>query len=139
MSQFFRYFFVILLSYFEISPSIIPYITHKTCLPYRYTFKSGNPEHPGDKFYNTTVEVLPEDHVSKQSGVLDNAAHSHPYPKTDDSFLVIGNFNHVSGAAENTVDPTLGKINTLRLRVLTQSESWVILNEVRMQALLDSF
>ena len=59
---------------------------------FRYLFKSGNPEHPGDKFYNTTVEVLPSTHIGKEDGILNNYPNSHPYPHTPDGYLVIGNF-----------------------------------------------
>ena len=98
--------------------------------PFRFLFKSGNPEHPGDKFYNTIVEILPEDHVGKEAGVLDNNAHNDPFPHTQDGFLAVGNFSHVTGAAEGSVPPSVGLVNMLRLRVLSQSESWVILSEV---------
>lgn len=96
----------------------------------RYLFKSGNPEHPGDRFFNTTVEILPSEHTAKQSGTLDNAQHRHAYPKTEDNFLIIGNFSHNTGVAEGNVDSEFGPIDTMRLRVLTESQSWVILNEV---------
>lgn len=45
---------------------------------YRYLFRSGNAEHPSDKFYNTTVEVLPE-----------NPLHS-THNVTSDGYVVIG-------------------------------------------------
>lgn len=76
--------------------------------------------------------MLPVEHLDKQGGILDNAAHSHKYPRTEDGFLIVGNFSHVSGAAENSVDESIGMVDTLRLRVLTNSESWVILNEVSL-------
>ena len=97
----------------------------------RYSFRSGAPEHPGDKFYNTTVEVLPVDHINKKGGVLDNKSHVHDFPMTEDSYLVIGGFIGTSGVAEGTIDPKLGPISAIRLSVQTASESWVILNEVR--------
>ena len=93
-------------------------------------FKSGNPEHPGDRFFNTTVEVLPKEHTQKQGGPLDNANHEHPYPKTEDNFLIVSNFSHNTGIAKGSVNESLGPISTMRLRVLTESSSWVILNEV---------
>lgn len=45
---------------------------------YRYHFKSGNAEHPSDKFYNTTVEVLPENPLQNTHNV------------TSDGYVVIG-------------------------------------------------
>lgn len=98
----------------------------------KYVFLSGAPEHPGDKFYNTTVEVLPQDHVNKKGGILDNKSHSHNYKMTDDKYLVIGEFIGTSGVAEGTIDIKLGNISAIRLVIQAPSESWVILNEVRI-------
>jgi len=99
-----------------------------------YLFKSGNPEHPGDRFFNTTVEVLPKEHTEKQGGQLDNKNHNHPYPKTEDQFLIIGNFSHNTGIAKGSLDGSLGFISTMRLRILAESQSWVILNEIHIKA-----
>ena len=57
-----------------------------------YLFHSGNSEHPGDKFYNTTVEVLPVDHIGKADGILTNKIHEHGYPRTEDGYLIINEF-----------------------------------------------
>lgn len=96
----------------------------------RYLFRSGNTEHPGDKFYNTTVEIMPDDHVKKQNGVLDNTERQNIYPRTSDGFLVIDKFNHVTGLAEGTIDKSIGDIHSMRLHVRQPSETWVILSEV---------
>ena len=95
----------------------------------KYIFKSGNAEHPGDRFSNTTVEVLPVEHTKKQDGVLDNADHVEKYPKTADRFLIIGHFDQ-HGEATGDIEQSLGSIHTMRLRQLTESKSWVILNEI---------
>lgn len=50
---------------------------------FRYLFRSGNAEHPSDKFYNTTVEVLP------QSSSSVNRNHNNV---TEDGYIIIGNF-----------------------------------------------
>lgn len=34
---------------------------HLLFVPFRFFFRSGNIEHPGDKLFNTSVEVLPFD------------------------------------------------------------------------------
>lgn len=39
----------------------------------RYFFRSGNMEHPGDKLFNTTVEVLPADVSLSFPTVIHNA------------------------------------------------------------------
>lgn len=46
-------------------------------------FRSGNAEHPSDKFYNTTVEV------SLADGSQTTASHN----VTSDGFIVIGEFS----------------------------------------------
>uniref|UniRef100_A0A672ZQM5 Alpha-1,3-mannosyl-glycoprotein 4-beta-N-acetylglucosaminyltransferase B n=1 Tax=Sphaeramia orbicularis TaxID=375764 RepID=A0A672ZQM5_9TELE len=79
----------------------------------RYFFRSGNIEHPGDKLFNTSVEVLPFD-VSL-------------------SFTNIVSRTFQNGIAEGEVDPTFGPLEAMRLTVLTDSPVWVILSEVRIQ------
>lgn len=90
--------------------------------PHRYLFRSGNHEHPSDKFYNTTVEVLP-DQLSEESVIWQQ------YNTTTDGYLIIGSFN-AFGMAEGSVDVRIGKLRELRLHVHTESENWVILSEV---------
>ena len=87
----------------------------------RVYFKSGNPEHPGDKFFNTTVDLLP--YVSPVSKLS--------YAKDLDGFYTVTNFSHETGIAEASIDKDLGPISTVRLKVHSKSESWAILNEVR--------
>ena len=57
----------------------------------RYLFKSGNADHPGDRFYNTTVEALPMNDVPNQQ--------QHKYAKSADgsNFLIIGEFDSSIG------------------------------------------
>lgn len=102
------------------------YFTNLTSLflhTFRYLFRSGNHEHPSDKFYNTTVEVLP-DQLNEESIVWQQ------YNTTTDGYLIIGSFN-AFGIAEGSVDNRIGKLRELRLHVHTESENWVILSEVR--------
>ncbi|ELU12756.1 hypothetical protein CAPTEDRAFT_170426 [Capitella teleta] len=100
----------------------------------KYLFRSGNTEHPGDKFYNTTVEVLPNDHVEKLDGPLDNKERQNAFPRTDDGFLILNHFSHETGLAEGTIGSALGEIHTLRLRVEAPSDTWVILSEIYIKA-----
>lgn len=88
----------------------------------RYLFRSGNTEHPSDRFYNTTVEILPE--LLAESSPLWSS-----YNSTPDGFLIIGNFNSF-GIAEGSVDTKFGKIKEIRLHVHSDSENWAILSEV---------
>jgi hypothetical protein len=47
-----------------------------------YLFRSGNAEHPSDRFYNTSVEVLPVSSHTSSSRIDYNA--------TNDGFVIIG-------------------------------------------------
>uniref|UniRef100_A0A7N9ATQ8 Alpha-1,3-mannosyl-glycoprotein 4-beta-N-acetylglucosaminyltransferase B n=1 Tax=Mastacembelus armatus TaxID=205130 RepID=A0A7N9ATQ8_9TELE len=88
----------------------------------RYFFRSGNIEHPGDKLFNTSVEVLPFD-VS-----LEIYLKTPKYQRTEDGFIRIGSFQN--GIAEGEVDPTFGPLEAMRLSVMTDSPVWVILSEI---------
>ncbi|XP_015121192.1 alpha-1,3-mannosyl-glycoprotein 4-beta-N-acetylglucosaminyltransferase B [Diachasma alloeum] len=88
----------------------------------KYLFRSGNPEHPLDKFYNTTVEVLPE--ASKFVNRNSNDV-------TEDGYIIIGKFDSL-GLAQGTVDRKYGKISVLRLTVHSESENWAILSEIQI-------
>jgi len=91
----------------------------------RYIFRSGNPEHPGDKFYNTSVQVLASSHYITAAMTEVTAC-----PLTEDHFCVVNHFNHDSGVAEGTLAAWLGPVDVLRLYVQYPSSSWAILNEV---------
>uniref|UniRef100_A0A665U6I0 Alpha-1,3-mannosyl-glycoprotein 4-beta-N-acetylglucosaminyltransferase B n=1 Tax=Echeneis naucrates TaxID=173247 RepID=A0A665U6I0_ECHNA len=84
----------------------------------RFFFRSGNIEHPGDKLFNTSVEVLPFDGRDKTP----------KYQRTEDGFIRIGMFQN--GIAEGEVDPTFGPLEAMRLSVMTDSPVWVILSEI---------
>ncbi|XP_038611053.1 alpha-1,3-mannosyl-glycoprotein 4-beta-N-acetylglucosaminyltransferase-like protein MGAT4D isoform X2 [Tachyglossus aculeatus] len=92
-----------------------------------YLFRSGNAEHPGDKLFNTTVEILPAEKadllkISLENGdKFDNEA-------TENEYFKIGAFEN--GIAEGTVSPTVGKIKALRLTVLSNSPVWALLSEI---------
>ena len=79
---------------------------------FRYLFRSGDADHPGDKFYNTSIEVLP---VSNNS-----------------SYIKIGKFNDESGVAEGIVPQHWSPVESLRLLVHEDSRAWVILSEVSL-------
>lgn len=85
----------------------------------KFLFRSGNAEHPDDKFFNTTVEVLPSDTIEESS-----------YPITKDGYLIVGNFKDTNGVAEGTIDENVGPIKILRLNVHSQSDRWAILSEI---------
>ena len=82
-------------------------------------------EHPGDQFFNTTIDLLP--YVQPKEEVN--------YPKDQDGYFTVANFSHETGIAEGLVNKALGPISTVRLKVHTKSEAWVILNEVKYRIL----
>ncbi|EFA00960.2 alpha-1,3-mannosyl-glycoprotein 4-beta-N-acetylglucosaminyltransferase B [Tribolium castaneum] len=88
----------------------------------RFFFRSGNAEHPSDKFYNTTVEVLPAE--ANQYGNSLNV--------TSDGYIVVGKFDSV-GIATGVPDESIGKIQALRLHVHSESDNWAILSEIHIQ------
>lgn len=92
------------------------------CVTFRYLFRSGNSEHPSDRFYNTTVEILP-------FSLPENSYIWSAYNLTTDGFLIVGSFNEF-GIAEGTIEAKIGKIREIRLHVHTDSENWAILSEV---------
>ncbi|XP_043530064.1 alpha-1,3-mannosyl-glycoprotein 4-beta-N-acetylglucosaminyltransferase B-like isoform X2 [Chiloscyllium plagiosum] len=56
----------------------------------RYLFRSGNMEHPGDKFFNTTVEILPVDKSEFDKNVLHNNITKYlKYQETEDGYYRI--------------------------------------------------
>ncbi|XP_020798203.1 alpha-1,3-mannosyl-glycoprotein 4-beta-N-acetylglucosaminyltransferase B [Drosophila serrata] len=92
----------------------------------RYLFRSGNSEHPSDRFYNTTVELLPADTLSENSSVWSN------FNTTTDGYLVVGAFDSL-GVAEGQLDAKIGAIKELRLHVHSDSENWALLSEIELQ------
>ena len=84
-------------------------------------FKSGNPEHPGDKFFNTSVDIQP--YVQPKEQVR--------YAKDNDGFFTVANFSHDTGVAEAVIDKVMGPISNVRLKIHSKSDAWIILNEVR--------
>ncbi|XP_009584343.1 PREDICTED: alpha-1,3-mannosyl-glycoprotein 4-beta-N-acetylglucosaminyltransferase B-like [Fulmarus glacialis] len=92
----------------------------------KYLFRSGNMEHPGDKLFNTTVEVLPADEMLRKE-LVDNGSKFN-YPATKDGYLKIGAFEN--GIAEGSINQSIGKIQAIRLSVNSDSPVWAILSEV---------
>ncbi|XP_029968470.1 alpha-1,3-mannosyl-glycoprotein 4-beta-N-acetylglucosaminyltransferase B-like [Salarias fasciatus] len=89
-----------------------------------FLFRSGNIETSGDKFYNTTVEVLPSNAVAKEQIPS-------RYKQSDDGFIVIGAFEN--GVAEGPVDEALLPLSALRLVVHSDSDVWALLSEVHIK------
>ena len=112
-----------------------------------FLLRSGNPEHPEDKFpVNTTVEVLPASSGLAGKAAGDQVADSSAKPAdsqsispasaataaaagASDGYRVVGLFKG-SGLAEGEVPAEIGPIKSLRIRVNTDSQRWLILSEV---------
>ncbi|XP_071411810.1 alpha-1,3-mannosyl-glycoprotein 4-beta-N-acetylglucosaminyltransferase-like protein MGAT4D isoform X2 [Pithys albifrons albifrons] len=92
----------------------------------KYFFRSGNMEHPGDKLFNTTVEVLPADEMQRKQPV-DNG-NKFNYPATKDGYLKIGAFEN--GIAEGSISQSIGRIQAIRLSINSDSSVWAVLSEV---------
>ncbi|XP_074849381.1 alpha-1,3-mannosyl-glycoprotein 4-beta-N-acetylglucosaminyltransferase-like protein MGAT4D isoform X1 [Carettochelys insculpta] len=92
-----------------------------------YRFRSGNMEHPGDKLFNTTVEVLP---AAKSELLEDAGGHGDKvnYQTTKDGYLKIGTFDN--GIAEGIISPSVGKIQAIRLSIHSNSPVWALLSEI---------
>ncbi|XP_051276808.1 alpha-1,3-mannosyl-glycoprotein 4-beta-N-acetylglucosaminyltransferase B-like isoform X1 [Dicentrarchus labrax] len=90
-----------------------------------YLFRSGNIETSGDKFYNTTVEVLPSK-ASAQDKLVPGL--SSTYKESDKGFIIIGAFE--DGVAEGVIDEALQPISALRLVVHSDADVWALLSEI---------
>ncbi|XP_072396467.1 alpha-1,3-mannosyl-glycoprotein 4-beta-N-acetylglucosaminyltransferase B isoform X2 [Diabrotica undecimpunctata] len=88
----------------------------------RFYFRSGNAEHPTDKFYNTTVEVKPVQPIQNLN--FSNV--------TQDGFIIVGKFDS-TGIASGSLNNSIGKISSLRLNVHSESDNWAILSEIHLQ------
>ena len=52
---------------------------------------SSNEQNPGDKFYNTTVEVLPSYQRDKKEGILEAENHQdNKFNRTQDGYIQVG-------------------------------------------------
>uniref|UniRef100_A0A8U7MYG0 Alpha-1,3-mannosyl-glycoprotein 4-beta-N-acetylglucosaminyltransferase B n=1 Tax=Corvus moneduloides TaxID=1196302 RepID=A0A8U7MYG0_CORMO len=95
----------------------------------RFFFRSGNIEHPEDKLFNTTVEVLPFDSLQSDKEALQEGRGAVvKYRRTADGYIQIGSFS--KGIAEGEVDPSFGPLEAIRLSIQTDSPVWIILSEV---------
>lgn len=87
-------------------------------------FRSGNIEHPEDRFYNATIELLPVQPLEPDSSGMSTELNT-----TSDGYVIVGSFDQL-GVAEGSPSARIGKVNELRIRVQVEAENWVILNEV---------
>ncbi|XP_032384270.1 alpha-1,3-mannosyl-glycoprotein 4-beta-N-acetylglucosaminyltransferase B isoform X2 [Etheostoma spectabile] len=91
----------------------------------RYLFRSGNIETSGDKFTNTTVEVLPKNASARDRLVIGSSS---SYKGSDKPFITIGAFEN--GVAEGEIEEVLQPISALRLLVHSDADVWALLSEI---------
>lgn len=89
-------------------------------------FRSGNPAHLSDIFYNTSVEIVPVN--SEDEKTLTR----HRFVKTSDGYFTVCWFDE-EGLADCTIPSDVGKISDVRINVHSNSKNWVILSEVHMK------
>ncbi|BFZ15298.1 hypothetical protein BsWGS_18337 [Bradybaena similaris] len=100
-----------------------------------YLFRSGNTDHPGDLFHNTTIEILTTETLSQSEiqTIASRAGLSQAeIDETSEGFIPIGCFNE-GGLAQGEIPDGVGAIRTLRIHVHEDSDSWVILSEIMIQ------
>ncbi|GFR64112.1 alpha-1,3-mannosyl-glycoprotein 4-beta-N-acetylglucosaminyltransferase A [Elysia marginata] len=101
----------------------------------KYLFRSGNTDHPGDVFRNTTLEVMPSKNISSdrvkalftQSGI-----YAEELANTSPGLIPIGRFND-HGLAQGEIIEELNPVKVLRIHVHQASNAWVILSEIMIQ------
>jgi len=98
-------------------------------LIHRYVFQSGNSEHPGDKFTNTTLEIFTVNNVTKESNKsVKNSNNSRNI--SNDEFLKIDRFNDLTGRLEGKVNESVGAVQAMRLTTKSAGLAWVLISEV---------
>ena len=113
--------------FWAFTPSAGDFIRFRFFQPLRMErfFRGGNIEHPEDKLFNTSAEVLPFDNPqSDKEALQEGHAVTLQYPRSPDGYLQIGSFH------KGEVDPAFGPREALRLSIQTDSPVWVILGEI---------
>uniref|UniRef100_A0A8D0DAA0 Zgc:154054 n=1 Tax=Sander lucioperca TaxID=283035 RepID=A0A8D0DAA0_SANLU len=108
--------------FWALTPSQGDYILFNFTQPIhisRYLFRSGNIESSGDKFTNTTVEVLP---------IVCAVSLTRAHTNCPVRACVSGAFEN--GVAEGEIKEVLQPISALRLLVHSDADVWALLSEV---------
>ncbi|XP_069387960.1 alpha-1,3-mannosyl-glycoprotein 4-beta-N-acetylglucosaminyltransferase A-like isoform X2 [Paralichthys olivaceus] len=93
-----------------------------------YLFRCGNIETIGDKFHNTTVEVLPSNASTQSRQVIGSST---LHKESNKSFIIIGGFEN--GVAEGEIEEALQPVSALRLVVQSDSTVWALLSEIHIK------
>ncbi|XP_038056891.1 alpha-1,3-mannosyl-glycoprotein 4-beta-N-acetylglucosaminyltransferase B-like [Patiria miniata] len=96
-----------------------------------FQFVSSNEQNPGDKLYNTIVEVLPSYQREKKEGILEaDDSKDGQTNRTEDGYIQVGQFDE--GKAIGKVNSNIGEVEELRLRVMEDLKNWVILSNIHI-------
>lgn len=114
--------------FWGLTPTVGDYVLISFTQPQRiqeYLFRSGNIETNGDRFYNTTVEVMPSN-----ESILERVKKGEfpKYQPSAEGFIIVGSF--VNGVAEGEVDAAIETVSAIRLVVHADSDVWVLLSEI---------
>ena len=92
---------------------------------FSYYVKSGNPEHPDDKLFNSTFQIKFSNEI-KDLSLLPST-----YIKTQDDFYIIDQFSNELGTVSGQIDgERLGPLDSVRIHIASSSENWIILSEI---------
>ncbi|XP_033112076.1 alpha-1,3-mannosyl-glycoprotein 4-beta-N-acetylglucosaminyltransferase A-like isoform X2 [Anneissia japonica] len=109
--------------------SVVRFIFNPPIKIQSYRFISGNADHPGDIFTNTTVEVMPSYQQQKKEGLLETNEDS-KLKHTKDGYIQIGTFK--DGKIMGEMDKKIDKVQEIQLRVQSNAKAWVILSDIRI-------
>ncbi|XP_035829308.1 alpha-1,3-mannosyl-glycoprotein 4-beta-N-acetylglucosaminyltransferase B-like [Aplysia californica] len=131
---------------------LVDFLFHPPIPISRVYFASGDKGHPGDKFQNTTIEILPVKPPPVTSAVNKLVVQKDPsgnqtsqqklafeqrvlyladLPKDSmlDTFYVVGKFDE-QGRAKAEIPVDFKDIQVVRLRILSDLPNWVILSQI---------
>lgn len=88
--------------------------------------RSGSPEHPNDKLYNSTFEVRFQSNAEPGDHQLPSS-----YNKTSDGYYIIDRFSNTLGTVSGTIDAEqYGPLKSIRIRIESAFETWIIITDI---------
>ncbi|OQR74436.1 hypothetical protein BIW11_09072, partial [Tropilaelaps mercedesae] len=102
---------------------------HESTILERILFRSGDAEHPKDRFVNATLQVLPVAANSKDKDASSNKKFRDE--PTESGWLEVSRFDPYNGVAQ--AGPLTYPVLALRLVVLTNHDHWGIISEIQVK------
>ena len=96
------------------------------CLHFRYSIKSGNAEHPGDKLYNGLLQIKTEQPIpeSKMPSF---------YKKDNDDFVIIDEIRNDTNSFVGEINPDItGKLTKMRIKIPNSFKTWLLIEEINL-------